>query len=273
MLVTVDTGGTKTLIWVFDESGKAVWKKRFLTPKNQDEYVKVLEGELIELRQIYPTLEAVTVALPGFIKDDILVWAGNLPWKNLNLPKELSSGLLDVPVFVENDANLGGLGETRLLDELPAISLYTTISTGIGTGITIDGSISKLHSESGHLLLEFDGVVQEWEDFASGAAIYKAYGKYAKDITDARTWYNIAQRISRGFLVLIPVLQPDTIIIGGSMGTHLPKYLENLTNLLRERLPERFVVPTIVQAKHPEEAVIYGCYYYAIDSLADTKAR
>lgn len=273
MLVTVDTGGTKTLIWVFDKTGKPVWKKRFLTPKKQTEYVTALQDELVDLQHIYPVIDAVVIALPGLVKDNILIWGGNLPWKNLDLPKELAGSLLDTPVFVENDANLGGLGETRLLKATPSVSLYVTISTGIGTGVTIDGAISKLHSESGHLLLEFDGVVREWEDFASGSAIYKAYGKYAKDITNGRTWYNIAGRISRGFLVLIPVLQPDIIIIGGSIGTHLPKYVDNLVGILKERLPERISVPEIVQAKHPEEAVIYGCYYYAIDSLADTKAR
>lgn len=273
MLVTVDTGATKTLIWVFDKAGKPVWKKRFPTPLNQAEYVETLQTELTELQELYPHIDVVTVALPGLVKDSVLVWAGNLSWKNLDLPKELVGVLPDVPILVENDANLGGLGETRLLKIAPTVSLYVTISTGIGTGVTINDAISKLHSESGHLLLEFDGVIREWEDFASGAAIYKAYGKYAKDITNTRTWYNIAQRISRGFLVLIPVLQPDVIIIGGSIGTHLPKYLDNLVGILKERLPERMPVPEIVQAKHPEEAVIYGCYYYAIDSLADTKAR
>lgn len=273
MLVTVDTGGTKTLIWVFDKTGKPVWKKRFHTPLNQAEYVETLQSELTELQDLYPVIDAVTVALPGLVKDGVLIWAGNLSWKNLDLAKELANIVPGVPVLVENDANLGGLGETRLLNVTPAVSLYVTISTGIGTGVTIHGAISKLHSESGHLMLEFDGAVREWEDFASGAAIYKAYGKYAKDITNARTWYNIAQRISRGFLVLIPVLQPDVIIIGGSIGTHLPKYVDSLAGLLRERLPEIIDVPEIVQAKHPEEAVIYGCYYYAIDSLADTKTR
>lgn len=271
MLVTVDTGATKTLIWVFDENGRPIWKKRFLTPKDQIHYVETLAGELIELHQIYPVIDAVTIALPGLVKDNVLVWGGNLSWKNLDLAGLLSKSLPETPILVENDANLGGLGETRLLKKTPNVSLYVTVSTGIGTGVTINGAISSLHSESGHLLLEFDGVVREWEDFASGAAIYKAYGKYARDITSTRTWYNIAQRISRGFLVLIPVLQPDVIIIGGSIGTHLPKYLDNLTGILREKLPERIAVPEIIQAKHPEEAVIYGCYYYAIDTLADTK--
>ena len=26
-------------------------------------------------------------------------------------------------------------------------------------------------------------------------------------------------------------------------------------------------LPRIVQANHPEQAVIYGCYYYALDAL------
>ena len=37
--------------------------------------------------------------------------------------------------------------------------------------------------------------------------------------------------------------------------------------LLAEKLPAHIAVPPCVQATHPEEAVVYGCYYYALDSL------
>jgi predicted NBD/HSP70 family sugar kinase len=195
-----------------------------------------------------------------------------LPWTNFNIAAELAGVLGDAPVFIENDAKLAGLGETRFLKNIPNQSLYVTISTGIGTGIITYGHIDPaLHnSEGGHALVEYDGVVQRWENFASGQAIYKVYGKYARDITSKRAWYQIADRISRGFLAIIPVLQPDVIIIGGSIGTYFDRYGKQLEGLLKEKLPPHIPCPKIVQAKYPELAVIYGCYYYAIDNL-DTK--
>lgn len=173
-------------------------------------------------------------------------------------------------MWLENDANLAGLAETRALGTMPPSSLYVTISTGIGTGIIVNGQLlpAMSGSEGGHMLVEYDGGVQEWENFASGFAIRKIYGKYARDIHDKRTWREISDRISRGFLTLVPALQPDVIIIGGSIGTYFERYIDMLRDLLAKHLPPHIPVPEIRQAAHPEEAVLYGCYYYGSDQLA-----
>jgi glucokinase len=153
---------------------------------------------------------------------------------------------------------------------MPLSSLYVTISTGIGTGITTNGVIDPglRLSEGGRMLVEFDGMVHEWDSFASGQAIHKAYGQYAKDIHSKHIWDQIADRISRGFLAAIPLLQPEVVIIGGSIGTYFDQYAPKLEAILREHLPSHIPYPQFLPAKHPEQAVIYGCYYYAIDTLA-----
>ena len=63
------------------------------------------------------------------------------------------------------------------------------------------------------------------------------------------------------------MLQPDVIIIGGSIGTYFERYYPTLKRLLTEHLPAHIDVPEIRQAAHPEEAVVYGCYYYGKDAL------
>ena len=116
-------------------------------------------------------------------------------------------------------------------------------------------------------MIEFEGEVLEWEQFASGKAIYKHFGKYARDITEKSSWDAIADRISRGFLATIPILQPEVIVIGGSIGTYFPHYAKELDRILDTKLPTHIPTPKLSQAVHPEEAVIYGCYYYAVDQL------
>lgn len=269
MIIAVDTGGTKTLIASFDKSGRIGHQLKFPTPATTTEYVQVLTQEL-ETHFGGTTVDAVVVALPGIVKDGVAVWCNNLKWSNFDAATALRGVLGNAPLFIENDANLAGLAETRQLKHLPALSLYVTISTGIGSGIITDGTIHHAlrSSEIGRTLVEYDGQVREWETFASGKAIYDIYGKYARDITSKRTWKQIADRISRGFIATIPVLQPDIIIIGGSMGTHFSHYGTQLKALLNEHMPGHIPVPQIIAAQHPEEAVIYGCYYYAIDALA-----
>ncbi len=274
MIVAIDTGGTKTLVASFNKSGVLGSQVKFPTPKDTTEYIKVLRQTITD-NYAGKTVDAIVVAIPGVVNNGVVIWCGNLPWKNFDIKSALSGVLGKVPVYIENDAKLAGLGETRFLKPIPAQSLYVTVSTGIGTGITTNGHINPAlrNSEGGHALIEYDGVVREWESFASGRAIYETYGKYAHDITSKRTWRQIADRISRGFLAIIPILQPDIIIIGGSIGTYFEKYGQQLQDILKEKLPSHIPCPKFVQAKYPELAVIYGCYYYALDSFAAKTAK
>lgn len=274
MLIAVDTGGTKTLVAGFEQDGTIASQIKFPTPKSTLEYIALLQQTITEVAGA-KTPKAIVVGLPGIVTDGVAIWCNHLGWRNFDIRTPLSRHFPGVKILVENDANLAGLSETRSLTPMPASSLYVTVSTGIGTGVITEGEIDPglRHSEGGRALVEFDGVVREWESFAAGSAIKATYGKYAKDITDKRTWNEIADRISRGFLAVVPIIQPDIIIIGGSIGTYFERYGEQLQNILREKLPPHIPCPKFIQATHPEQAVIYGCYYYALDELPHLSAR
>lgn len=268
MIVAVDTGGTKTLVTLFSKDGVAGKMIKFPTPKTKAGYVDELRKTL---RDNYggQRIDAIAIGMPGIVKNGIVVWCNSLKWKNFDIINELKGVLGPTPIFIENDANLAGLSETRSRSPMPQSALYVTVSTGIGTGITTNGKIDPglRLTEGGRMMVEFQGVVHEWETFASGHAIYETYGQYAHDIKSRQTWDEIADRISRGLLVAIPLLQTDVIIIGGSVGTYFDNYSKELETILHKQLPAHIECPTICAAKHPEEAVIYGCYYYAVDSL------
>lgn len=269
MIVTIDTGGTKTLISSFTQNGKMGASIKFPTPEDPKQYVSLLQQTIRE-HYGHKDIDVIVVALPGIVRDGVAVWCQNLGWHNFQAAKLLKDLLPNVPVLIENDANLAGLAETRALNPVPLSTLYVTISTGIGSGFCTNGYIDDAMrlSEAGHALIEYDGRVQEWEKFASGHAIVKVYKKFARDITSKRTWRQIADRMSRGFLAVIPITQPDVIIIGGSVGSYFDRYGNMLIELLKEHLPAHIPCPKIVQAQHPEQAVVYGCYYYGKDYLA-----
>jgi glucokinase len=268
MIVTVDTGGTKTLIAGFDARGTLQKTIKFATPKTKEAYVDLLRTTLKD-NFVASEVDALVIALPGIVKDGVALWCNNLKWKDFDALTVFKDVFGGKPVYIENDANLAGLAEARAIDPVPASVLYVTISTGIGTGIITNGSIDPglRLSEGGRTMIEFDGVVREWESFASGKAIRAAYGQYARDITSGRVWYQIANRVSRGFLAIIPVLQPEVVVIGGSVGTYFAHFAEQLEGIIKEKLPAHIATPRFIQASHPEEAVIYGGYYYAVDSL------
>jgi len=269
MIIAVDTGGTKTLITAFSDDGIAGEMIKFKTPPLEKDYLSLLQ-QTLQTTYGGQRIDAIVIALPGTIKDGVALWCNNLKWKNFAAAAALGGTLGKTPIWIENDANLAGLAETRSKDPMPSSSLYVTVSTGIGTGITTKGVIDPglQLSEGGRMLVEFNGEVREWESFASGKAIYTTYNQYARDITDVAIWNEIADRISRGFLAAIPLLQPEVIIIGGSIGTYFDHYEAELKRILRSHLPSHIPLPELVPAQHPEEAVIYGCYYYAIDALS-----
>lgn len=274
MIVAIDTGGTKTLICAFSKSGKMETIVRFPTPGEPDEYVRVLK-EHIRARFTSEEVDAIVLALPGIVKDGVAVWCQNLGWSNFDVKRHLGDLLPGVPILVENDANLGGLAETRALNPVPVSSLYVTISTGIGSGICTNGVIDPglRLSEAGRMPIEYRGKIQSWESFASGKAIVKTYRKMARDIKSPRVWNRIADRISRGLLVAVPMMQPEVIIIGGSVGSYFERYSAQLQIQLERHLPAHIPCPKIVKAQHPEQAVIYGCYYYGKDLITDNKAQ
>lgn len=274
MIVTIDTGGTKTLISSFRRNGAIGPSITFPTPSDPREYVSLVK-ETVRAHFSHDAVEVIVLALPGIVKDGVALWCQNLGWSNFPAQRELGDLLPGVPLLIENDANLAGLAEARALNPVPTSVLYITISTGIGSGIVTNGVIDSglRFSEAGHALVEFDGRVRPWESFASGHAIVATYKKLAQDITSKRTWRHIADRISRGFLAVIPIIQPDIIVIGGSIGTYFDRYSTTLTSLLKEQLPPHIPCPRIIRAQHPEQAVIYGCYYYGKDFLATQKTH
>lgn len=273
MLITVDTGGTKTLVAGFDEDGQIVASTKFPTPKNQTEYLEAVYAGVTKVAG-QNRIDALVLALPGVIEDGVAIWCNNLKWRNFPAQEKLEGLFPGIPVLVQNDANLAALGETRMRDPMPHSSLYVTFSTGVGTGVVTNGRLNPgfLQSEGGHAVIKHNGEFKYWEHIASGKRLYEAYGKYARDIDDDEIWRDVADRMSRGLLVLIPFMQPDTVIIGGSMGTYFERYGHHLKSILGEKLLSDLPLPHIVAATHPEEAVVYGCYYYALDELAPVPA-
>jgi predicted NBD/HSP70 family sugar kinase len=141
MLVAVDTGGTKTLVASFLEDGRIGEQFKFPTPKTTHEWTATLK-EVLETHFGTETVEAIVVAMPGIVKNGVAIWCNNLKWANFDVASALTGILGGAPLFIENDANLAGLAETRQLKEIPALSLYVTISTGIGSGIITEGTIN-----------------------------------------------------------------------------------------------------------------------------------
>lgn len=261
MYLAVDIGATKVLLAVFTKGGVLKDQLKFPTPKKYSDLVKEFATQLPLLGD-YDYAKAI-VAVPARLDRErgIGIAFGNRPWLNVPIEDDFRK-TLHCPVIIENDAKLAALSEADLVKKDFSKVLYVTVSTGIGSGLIVNGVIDHAlqDGESGQMWFDYQGKPTQWEDFASGHAIVARYGKLASEITDPKIWKVIAHNIATGLIQLIAVIQPEVIILGGGVGTHFEKFKKPLLAELDKYSLPITPIPPIIRAKNPEEAVIYGCY-------------
>ncbi len=164
-VVGVDLGGTKIHTALADSRGNLLSETRVATNPG--------EGMEAVIRRIAGTVEEVCnsggagqdiccmgMGVPGPIDPEtgMLYQAPNLGWQDVPL-KEIMQKELNIPVLVDNDANLAALGEyTFGAGAGERNMVYVTVSTGIGGGLILDGKIyhgvSGGAGEVGHMIIE-----------------------------------------------------------------------------------------------------------------------
>jgi glucokinase len=167
----IDLGGTNIKYGLIDSAGKILFDKS--TPahahSSKSEILNRLEScakELLEFGAASDYLISyIGVGSPGTvdsIKGRILGHSPNIrDWKGTNISKHLSKRL-KLPVYVGNDANLMALAETMFGAGHGNKNVFcTTVGTGIGGGIVVNGKLIKGSAfsagEFGHIPIVMDG--------------------------------------------------------------------------------------------------------------------
>ena len=167
--VGVDLGGTSLRALVADDEHKilGVKKIRTLTTGGPVRLIHriatLVESTLKEAGISRSRVRAVSVGAPGPIDRSrgIVEEAPNLGWRRVPLRSELRQ-LLRVPVFVENDVNVGLVGEHALgagRGVKNVVGIF--VGTGIGGALILDGKLYEGSrggaGEIGHTVLAVDG--------------------------------------------------------------------------------------------------------------------
>ena len=80
------------------------------------------------------------------------------------------------------------------------------------------------------------------------------------DIHEPEIWKEIAYNFAKGLTNIIDIVQPDVIILGGSVSTYFDRFKAPLATYLSSMSTPLTPVPPIIEAARPEKAVLYGCY-------------
>lgn len=188
-VIGVDLGGTKIYTALVDLEGNIIKEK--IVPTEAE------KGERVVIDNIVSTIEYV---INGTVKDDIkaigigspgpldinkgmIVYTPNLPFKNFKIVEEIKN-IFSLPTYLDNDANVATLAEHKFgAGKGYNNMLFVTVSTGIGGGAILNGTIFRGSTgnglEVGHMTVCKDGLrcgcgnIGCAEAMASGTAIRK----------------------------------------------------------------------------------------------------
>jgi len=156
LTIGVDIGGTKVGGGVVDENGNVLATTRRPTPADDTPGVIQAVKEVVEELRESHDVEAVGIGAAGWISSDrsTVMLAPNLSWKNEPLRDKVAAAV-DLPVVVENDANVAIWGEHKFgAAKRHRSSVLYTIGTGVGGGIVVKDNLLRgtngVAAEIGH---------------------------------------------------------------------------------------------------------------------------
>lgn len=184
-VIGVDLGGTKIATGLLDPTGSLLARSQKATAglRSSEEVIATIVETIKEVRG-QRDIGGIGVASPGMVdsKNGIILNGVNLPdWDGISLQSELEERL-GISVRLINDANAAAWGEYIYGAGRGSQSMvYVTLSTGIGSGLVLDGRLflgtSSFAGELGHTVVDPHGALCGcgqrgcWETFASGTAI------------------------------------------------------------------------------------------------------
>ncbi|QWW19595.1 ROK family protein [Schaalia sp. 19OD2882] len=293
-LLVADVADHHTTIRLTDLRGKPIRERIHLTTGGAEQRRADLQSQLAQaVADAQGTnLSAVGVSVPGPVDDEgNILFAPALGWRHVPLKSELEEAF-DLPVAVENDANLIALAEYTSRHWDPVRSLVAVaFFDGVGSGIVEDGRLwrgtSGAAGQIGRMLMGRSSLSRSYTGFgdlesAVGAASLVRRAREAgipgKSCTDADALMRSAALGDERALKLVEevlddvattlvnvcaLLAPELILFAGLF----ERWKDLLLPALRRRLAEHVVDMPHLEVVHlGQEAALVGAAVLAFDA-------
>jgi glucokinase len=300
LILGLDIGGTKTAAIIGTSRGDIIARRQTATLAHRGfsavfQDISTLAKEL--MHETSRDIKAVSVSIGGplDILKGIIYSPPNLPgWDGIPL-KSLLTRELDLPVYIEHDGNAGAFAEYAFGAGRGFQNIvFLTMGTGFGAGLILNGTVYRgttdTAGEIGHIRIAEDGPEcygkrGSLEGYASGTGIAKLArlmypalwheGVTVQDLhadylagspTAGEVFERAALYLGRGLALLVDLLNPERIILGG-LGMRLTDVLvvPAIRVLQQEALPRAREVCQIVPAQLGEAIGDYAALSAALD--------
>lgn len=290
--IAIDIGGTNTRVALVDEKLNIVDRHQFATDASNPEVTLKKITDIIKTYDF--NIAGAGMSCPGpldLINGQILTPPNlNGKWHNLYVAKELSK-MADIPVYLNNDANLAALAEAVAGEGRDyRFVQFLTVSTGLGAGFVIDKQIylgsHGYANEVANCIMIQDGpshgsiIPGGIEAISSGTAITtRALNaglnvKHAGEVNalaisgnkTAKTIMDDAKKYLANFIAFIYAFaDPEIVILGGSVAIKIDGFVEDVESRVKCKVYDN-VKPFIKVRKSTlnEDSGLIGAAYLAL---------
>lgn len=212
------------------------------------------------------TLAGAALAVPGLVAADGLVRvAPNLGWQDVDVPA-LLPGLADLPLIVDNEANLAALASS----DGERTFLYVSGEIGIGAGIVLDGELYRgvrgWSGEIGHVTVFPDG--RPCRCGATGCL--EQYAGQEHVVADAEL---AASALGIALAAVVNLLDIGVIVLGGAYAPEFSRLRGGIEAELGRRVLTSGLAPiTLRAAALGPDAAMRGAADAVIQSVRDDPA-
>jgi glucokinase len=268
--LAIDIGGTKFSIALFDADGRMIERESRATDREGGKDWMLQQIETIAKPWNF---DCIGIGFGGpveFDRQNVALSTHVGGWSNFPLTSHFSE-LFRKPAIMDNDANVGALGEGVYGAGKGFRPLfYMTLSTGIGGGILLDSGVYRgadsYAGELGHVNILPDGPDCLcgsngcFERMCCGLWLEKDHGRTAKELMqDPAFVARYVVNLARGLKACIMLLNPARIVIGGGIS----KAGDALFVPLRQELRRQVTAWSrarldVVPASLGDDSVLYG---------------
>lgn len=255
-VLAIDVGGSKISYGIISPEGKILENNRVeLASWNADEVIRQVK---FLIKSYQPKVGAVGIGFPGIVNTQ----TGEIVYdeKSQKYTVDWDS---NIPVAIENDANLAAMGE-KWLGAAQEINnfIFIILGDGIGSGIYLEGHLYRgSHYSSG----EIREVVTSNKELNCVSG-HNYPGEFSAN--DRGSLNFICDQLAQGIQSIAAVIDPTAIIFGGSRGIHLWPLIEND---LQEKL--RHLNILIQASSLGFDAGLLGAAKLALDMLEEKNKK
>lgn len=285
--IAVDIRTTSIEVRLVDLTAKTVSSYIKKDVYSQDAGIKVITDtikSLIQPQAINEKLIGIGISIPGWVDyrvGKIVKTPNLLGWENFPIKQELEL-IFNVPVYIENDANLSALaelwfGKGKTYNDI----IYVLVEDGIGSGLILSQQIYRGNGlsigELGHIpiadkerlcscgnfgcldtVASIKAILLRYHELTNKKITWEQFSEIVHDDPIAnRLLTEAGEKLGLAVSILVNIFNPAAIFFGGKLIDSLPNFL----SIVKKSINEHSVKPML------QDVVIYSSDLEANNSV------